>query len=74
MDSLQFGYRISKHARAQTNCAFIGIHGIMASSQISERGYSVTFADQVPEEIDKECPICQDTLFQPKMVSCCGIS
>lgn len=38
------------------------------------RGYSVTFVHQPPREVETECPICCDILFQPKVVTCCGVS
>ncbi len=48
------------------------IEPLVSSSRC--RGYSVAFVYQPPKEVETECPICCDVLFQPKVVTCCGIS
>ncbi len=35
-------------------------------------GYSCQFINEIPEEIQTECPICLLTLRDPHMVDCCG--
>ena len=44
----------------------------MASAMIPSHGYSVSFVEKPPDDLQTECLICFDTLSQPKRVSCCG--
>ena len=43
-------------------------------SKIPNRGYPVSFVDQLPKEIQIECPICLNVLFDPVLVTCCDHS
>lgn len=38
------------------------------------RGYQINFVEQPPKEIEVECPVCFNILFEPKLAACCGHS
>ena len=40
----------------------------------TSRGYQVNFVEQPPKEIEVECSICFNVLFEPKLATCCGHS
>ena len=46
---------------------------VKAPSRTS-RGYQVNFVEQPPKEIEVDCPVCFNVLFEPKLATCCGHS
>ena len=40
----------------------------------TSRGYQVNFVEQPPKEIEVECSVCFNVLFEPKLATCCGHS
>ena len=41
-------------------------------SKALNRGYSVTFIDEHPVELQLDCPVCLNVLFEPVIATCCG--
>ena len=44
------------------------------ASSPTSRGYQVNFVEQPPKEIEVECSVCFNVLFEPKLATCCGHS
>lgn len=40
----------------------------------TSRGFQVNFVEQPSKEIQVECPVCLNVLFEPKLAPCCGHS